>query len=453
MVEFEVLTMGKIALYAAAKKFADFKSALDFVCELRNAGSKFSLERIGKFAAGFGNPHLKYPVIHVAGTNGKGSVCAMLERILRGCGLKTGMFTSPHLVNLGERIQINRIEFPRKEIVVGLESLREVADRIFDPLDKPSYPSFFEYMTIMAFNAFAAAKVDAAVVEVGLGGRLDSTNIVLPDICAITSIGLDHTALLGDTYAKIAAEKAGIIKRGIPVVCGIVPDEAFSVIKAKAAEMDAPFYDVRDYYPDENSMPTTSLYGKFQRRNAAVSLLCAELLKKRAAESKASAIFKKIDSQIAKESLMEVSWAARWQRIELANGATLILDSSHNEEGARTLESNLQTLGFKPIIAVGVLGKERAVPLFKVISKYAKKILLLVPHEPRALDFASLKECIGECDVPICECAIKDVFQADFHCPYAQNGETIVSTGSIYLAGEVLAALSSRLPDGLNDHI
>ena len=190
-----------------AKEISDFQSALDFVCDLRNAGSKFSLDRIAKFAEAFGNPHLKYPVIHVAGTNGKGSVCAMLERILRAHGLKTGMFTSPHLVNLGERVQINREELSRAEILRRIQALRKVADGIFNPSERASYPSFFEYMTVLAFAAFADAKVDAAVVEVGLGGRLDSTNIVRPDICAITSIGLDHTSILGDTYAQIAAEK------------------------------------------------------------------------------------------------------------------------------------------------------------------------------------------------------------------------------------------------------
>lgn len=437
-----------------AKEISDFQSALDFVCDLRNAGSKFSLDRIAKFVEAFGNPHLKYPVIHVAGTNGKGSVCAMLERILRAHGLKTGMFTSPHLVNLGERVQINREELSRAEILRRIQALRKVADGIFNPSERASYPSFFEYMTVLAFAAFADAKADAAVVEVGLGGRLDSTNIVRPDICAITSIGLDHTSILGDTYAQIAAEKAGIIKESVPIVCGFVPDEAFDVIKAVADEKGAPFYDVRDYFSCDASLPETSLYGKFQRRNAAVALLCAEILKERAACGKSAGVFERLDLNVAKKALKDVSWAARWQKIKLSNGATLILDSSHNEEGARTLESNLRGLGVeKPTIAVGVLGEERAVPLFKVISKYAGKILLLVPHEPRALNFEALKKCIGKCDVPILECEVGEVFKPGWNCAYAGAGETIVSTGSIYLAGEVLAALQGVSPDGLSDRI
>lgn len=433
---------------------ADFQSALDFVCALRNAGSKFSLDRIRKFAEAFGNPHLKYPVIHVAGTNGKGSVCAMIERILRAGGAKTGMFTSPHLVNIGERVQINRRELSRAEILLRIRSLREIADKIFDPSDRAAYPSFFEYMTLLAFCAFAEAKVDAAVVEVGLGGRLDSTNIVSPDICAITSIGLDHTALLGGTCEKIAAEKAGIIKKSVPVVCGFVPDSAFGVIRARAEEVGAPFYDVRDYFPDENSLPETSLFGKFQRRNAAVALLCARVLRGRADRGGSAKIFSILDESSARRALLDVSWPARWQKIPLANGSTLILDSSHNEEGARTLECNLRSLGGeKPVIAVGVLGEERAVPLFKVISKYAKKILLLVPREPRALNFEALKKCVGDCGVPIEECEVGEVFRPGRRCPYVGAGETIVSTGSIYLAGEVLAALSGTTPDGLSDRI
>lgn len=431
---------------------ADFQSALDFVCDLRNAGSKFSLDRIRKFAEAFGNPHLKYPVIHVAGTNGKGSVCAMLERILRARGVKTGMFTSPHLVSIGERIQINRRELSRGEILRRIRSIRETADKIFDPSDRAAYPSFFEYMTVLAFCAFAEAKVDAAVVEVGLGGRLDSTNIVSPDICVITSIGLDHTALLGGTCEKIAAEKAGIIKKSVPVVCGFVPDEAFGVIRARAEEVGAPFYDVRDYFPDENSLPETSLFGKFQRRNAAVALLCARVLRGRADMGESAKIFSLLDESSARRALLDVSWAARWQKIPLANGATLILDSSHNEEGARTLECNLRSLGGeKPVIAVGVLGEERAVPLFKVISKYAKKILLLVPRQPRALGFGELRKCAGGCNAPIEECEVEKLFKNGFKCPAVGKGETIVSTGSIYLAGEILAALSGKIPDGLSD--
>ena len=434
--------------------FADVDSALDFVYALRNAGSKFSLDRIAKFARAFGNPQEKYPVIHGAGTNGKGSVCAMLERILRECGLKTGMFTSPHLIRIGERVQINRTELSEDEFLRRIGRLREVADEIFDPSDIADYPSFFEYMTVLGFAEFADAKVDAAVIEVGLGGRLDSTNIVSPDICAITSIGLDHTALLGDTYAKIAAEKAGIIKRGVPVVCGFVPDEAREVIAARAAELDAPFYDVREYFPDDESLPETSLFGIFQRRNAAVAVLCSRILRGRAEAGKAAAVFGKIGADAVRRALRDVSWAARWQKIPLANGATLILDASHNEEGARTLESNLKTLGGeKPVVAVGVLGEERARPLFSVISKYAREILLLVPDQPRALDFRALKNCIGECGVPIRECKVGEVFQKGFKSPFVKSGETIISTGSIYLAGEVLCALKNDKSDGLSDLI
>ena len=237
-------------------------------------------------------------------------------------------------------------------------------------------------------------------------------------------------------------------------MCGFVPKEAFGVIRARAEKVGAPFYDVRGYFPDEGSLPETSLFGKFQRRNAAVALLCARVLRERAVRGESAKIFSVLDENSSRRALLDVSWAARWQKIPLANGATLILDSSHNEEGARTLECNLRSLGGeKPVIAVGVLGEERAVPLFKVISKHAKKILLLVPREPRALNFAALKKCVGDCGAPVEECEVGKVFRPGNECPYVGSGETIVSTGSIYLAGEILAALSGTLPDGLSDRI
>ena len=426
----------------------------DFLFALRNAGSKYSLERIEKFCEKLGCPQNDFPKIHVAGTNGKGSVCAMLEAILRASGLNVGMFTSPHLTYLGERIQINRLPINKERLIDLSVELKACADSIFPTGDMELYPSFFEFMTAMAFLDFSRNKVDCAVVEVGLGGRLDSTNIITPELSVITSIGLDHVQMLGATIPEIAREKAGIIKQGVPVVCGFLPDEAMSEVERIAKEKNAPLYKVADYFPNDDALPKTSLFGYYQRRNAGVALLCARVLRERAQKGEVAQTFANLTDDIAKEALQSVMWSARWQTINLANGARLILDASHNDEGARNLESNLAELcadGLRPIITVGVLGEDRAVPLLRVIAKYAKKIILLQPNQPRALPFDALKKCLGECNVPVETAKVDDIYKAGNICTCASPTDTVISTGSIYLAGEVLASISGSGVDGLQD--
>lgn len=432
----------------------DFSKTENFLYALRNAGSKYSLDRMRRFLSAIGNPQNAYPCIHVAGTNGKGSVCAMLDSILRASGLKTGLFTSPHLVRLGERVQVNRRVMGESELIDSIARLKKVADGIFDFADQPNYPSFFEYMTCLAFDEFAKESVDCAVVEVGLGGRLDSTNILEnPAVCAITSIGLDHTQILGKTISDIAAEKAGIIKEGSDVVCGFLPEEAMAVVERAAARKHATLYKAGAFYPTDAALPHTALFGLYQRRNAAVASIIAHVLARRAKEGKISGVFSNITDRSISDGLGSVVWAGRWQRISLEGGATLIIDSSHNEEGAKTLESNLKTLSEKPVIALGILGEERAHPILEVACKYAKKIILLVPDQPRALGFESLMACMPRgVKLPPVECAkVGDIYLAGNRCSAVSAGETIVSTGSIYLAGEVIAAISAQNCDNLQD--
>lgn len=425
----------------------DFKAMEEFLFELRNAGSKFSLERIEALCAALGEPQKKFRSVHVAGTNGKGSCCAMIDAILRAAGLKTGMFTSPHLVYLGERIQIGRTPISKKNLMSCAARVRAVCDDIFKGAARADYPSFFEFMTAVAFLHFAGENVGAAVVEVGLGGRLDSTNIITPEVSVITSIGLDHTEYLGNTIAEIAAEKAGIIKPGVPVVAGFLPDEAMRVVEQTAARKGAELLKAADYFTAEN-LPKTSLEGGFQRRNAAVASLCAKALRRK------GGAFKNIGDEEIARGLQSAQWAARWQKIQLANGATLILDASHNEEGARALEENLASLaaaGVRPAIAVGVLGESRARPILEVVAKYAREIFLLVPNQPRATGFETLERLL-KTSAPVRRASVEELFGGGV-CRFAKAGETIVSTGSIYLAGEVLSALGGSRPDGLSDII
>ena len=196
-----------------------FQLTCDYLYSLRNKGSKYGLARTEAFLAKIGNPERAFPVIHVAGTNGKGSVCAMLEALYRQNRYKTGFFNSPHLIHLGERIQINREPLSEDAILDWVDTFKSSAEALAH--ESPELePTFFEYMAAMAFAAFARAKVDLALIETGLGGRLDATNVVDPELSIITSISLDHTDLLGDTLSAIAREKGGIIKQSKPVLFG-----------------------------------------------------------------------------------------------------------------------------------------------------------------------------------------------------------------------------------------
>ena len=197
--------------------------------------------------AHFGHPHRKFKTIHIAGTNGKGSCSHTLAAILQSAGYKVGLYTSPHLVDFRERIRINGAPIPKEEVIRFVKEERD----FFEPL----HPSFFELATAMAFQYFAKEQIDIAVIEVGLGGRLDCTNIITPELSIITNISFDHVQFLGDTLSKIASEKAGIIKPGIPVVIGEANDETRPVFEQKATEINAPIY----FAEDEGWIQTSSL--------------------------------------------------------------------------------------------------------------------------------------------------------------------------------------------------
>jgi dihydrofolate synthase/folylpolyglutamate synthase len=406
---------------------------------LRNRGSKYGIERMQVFAGALGHPERRYPVIHVAGTNGKGSVCAMLEGIYRRAGYRTGLFTSPHLVRLGERVQVNRRPLADAQIEAYVDRLRTVGEKLAlkDPLD---HPTFFEFMAGMAFLHFADERVDVAVLETGLGGRLDATNVVDPEVSVITSIGLDHTDILGHTLAAIAGEKAGIIKPGRPVVIGCLPPEAEAVIRETAAARGCVVHSVREVFGAEENFPETNLEGDFQRRNAAVASLVVRLLQGRFPVTQA----------VAEAALQEVDWAGRWQRVRLADGRLLVLDSSHNPEGASALAHNLSHLvaqtGRKPVILTGVLGEERAAALLPVMTRHARGLVLLQPEQPRALTPEQLRTFIPA-DFPgeVSTGTVAGLFPAPGQCVAGGPDDTLVVAGSIYLVGEICARL---FPDG-----
>jgi len=227
---------------------AGYRALVERLFALKPRGRSLGIDRMRPFAAALGHPERKVPVLHVAGTNGKGSVAAMLEAILRSAGWRVGLYTSPHLVHLGERVQVNRERLTEEEIMAFARELGPVAERIAREKGDELRPSFFEWMTAMAFLQFERQRCDVAVVEVGLGGEFDGTNIVDPELSVITSIGLDHCEWLGDSIEGIARAKAGIIKPGRPVVMGRIPAEAERVVRETAEQRGARCVSVREVF-------------------------------------------------------------------------------------------------------------------------------------------------------------------------------------------------------------
>ena len=225
--------------------FTDYASVQDYLFSLKPRGVKFGIDRMQSWIERLGHPERACPCIHITGTNGKGSTAAMLESILRAAGWKVGLYTSPHLVRLGERVQVNREILTEDQIIRYTNELRPIAEDV-SRLNPDDHPSFFEFMTAMAFWQFARKRCDISIIEVGMGGRLDATNVVLPEISVITSISLDHCEILGDTVEKIAYEKAGIIKPGRPVVLGHVPPGAEVVIREVAEKCGSQVYTIRE---------------------------------------------------------------------------------------------------------------------------------------------------------------------------------------------------------------
>jgi dihydrofolate synthase/folylpolyglutamate synthase len=422
---------------------AGYPAIQDYLFSLKTAGVKFGVDRMRLLSAEIGHPERIVPCVHVAGTNGKGSVSAMLEAILRSSGKRTGLYTSPHLVRLGERVQVDRRILSEKEIIGFVGELQPIADRLAASGGPGDRPTFFEFMTAMAFLQFARSRCEFSVIEVGLGGRLDATNIVEPELSVITSIGMDHCDMLGNTLESIAGEKAGIIKEGRPVVIGRLPPQAEAAVRGVAASKGSRVVSVREEFGEDVARyPRTNLECDYQRWNAATATLAARLLPSGYGISATS-----IDS-----GLSSVDWPGRWQRTNLG-GRLTILDASHNPEGATVLDSNLAKLrdetGRSPIAIVGALGEMRARPLLEVLCRHSHEIHLVVPNQSRASTFSELEALVpksfgGKTN----RSTVEGLFPAPGICTAGGSDDVIVMTGSIYLLGEVLSRLEPQRGKG-----
>ncbi len=426
----------------------DYAATQDYLFSLKAKGVKFGIDRMRLLTASIGHPERATPAIHLAGTNGKGSVAAMLEAIFSSAGWRTGLYTSPHLVKLGERVQVARHLLTEDEIVAYTRELLPIAESVSHG-SPDDHPSFFEFMTAMAFLQFARKRCDIAIIETGLGGRLDATNVVTPEVAVITSIGLDHCDMLGDTLEQIAAEKAGIIKPGKPVVIGRLPPEAEVVIRGVAAGQGAPVHSVREVFGEDTAgYPTTVFEGDHQRWNAATAVLVARCF---------DAHWRLTDDVVAR-GLRDARWPGRWQRT-MIGGRPLILDASHNPEGAGTLDAQLRRLvtdtGRGPVVVTGVLGAARARPLLETISRYAAEIHLVMPQQSRASSFEELEALVPKTFAGrIARTTVAEVFPDANTCTVGGPTDTVVVTGSIYLLGEVMARIEparGRIESRLQD--
>ena len=394
---------------------------LEFLYSLRNQGSKFGIERMQEFCERLQNPQFSFPSIHLAGTNGKGSVCTMLDSIYRSHGYKVGLFTSPHLIELGERIRVNGklLSFP--QIEEWTDQLMPVFKTMKEK-DPEMRPTFFELMTAIAFLEFKKQKVDVAIIETGLGGRLDSTNVLDPLISVITTVGFDHCEMLGDKLGQIASEKAGIIKTGKPVVIGWLKQAAREVVIERAGKLNAPVHLLDE--ETEVELPQTNLAGSFQRRNAALAQKTVQLL---------NSTFP-VEQPIIKEALQSVKFPGRWQKISKA--PTLIVDACHNGEGAVASRELWERLPSHTEVWFAACGEERAEDVLIPLLQYVQKITLFEIDQPRA------------CTHPLLQKKIKNFsgivkFAQEKDIPHLRQqlspNSFVLITGSIYLIASVLS--------------
>jgi dihydrofolate synthase/folylpolyglutamate synthase len=405
-----------------------YSEAIQFLYGLRLFGAKFGLDNSFKLAELTGNPQNQLRFVHVAGTNGKGSTCAMLESIYRAAGLRVGMFTSPHLVSFRERVQISRQFISEADVVRHVGQLKPLLAEFPDE----HHPTFFEAVTIMALSYFAERKCELVIWETGLGGRLDATNIVVPLASVITNIGIEHSEWLGDTVEKIAAEKAGIIKPATPVVASATPGHGLEVIRAVAQERHSPLTVVEPAQASEPplDMIDLPLHGPHQRLNAALAVSTVRVLSAQIP----------VNDTAVRAGLAKVEWPGRMQRIQTDSGQTVLLDGAHNPDGADALRVALEEEfpGAKPLIVFGVFRDKDSSSMCHSLAPLAGRILLTPVHSERTEDPAKLVAACRESNphVPIEVCSsLAEALQKAAKVPF------VVIAGSLYLVGEAMELL------------
>jgi dihydrofolate synthase/folylpolyglutamate synthase len=404
----------------------NYAEAVQFLYGLRLFGAKFGLENTFKLAALAGNPQEKLRFIHVAGTNGKGSTCAMLESIYRASGLRVGLFTSPHLVSFRERIQVNRQLISESEVVRLVAELQPW----FKQFPAGHHPTFFEVVTVMALKFFAGQQCNLVIWETGLGGRLDATNIVTPLASVITNIALDHEQWLGDTLEKIAAEKAGIIKPSVPVVTAADEPEALAVIEKIARLKNAPLGIVtaRDTETRLAGTLAPPLLGDHQKLNAALARATVEILQNQIP----------VSVEKIRAGLADINWPGRLQLVQGPNGQKILLDGAHNVAGAKVLRAALKgtaEAGAPITLVLGVLQDKDWRHICATLAPLAARIFTVPVANDRAANADDLAAACRAANPPAEIAACASLAGA---LKKSAGDAFVVITGSLYLVGEAL---------------
>jgi len=450
------------------------------------ASNKFDLAHMRVLLAAMDHPERAFPSVLIAGTNGKGSTAATLASILRASGLKTGLYTSPHLVRINERIRINGGEISDDRFAGLHAEVDRVAERLVESGELPWHPSFFEMMTAIAFADFAREKVDIAVLEVGMGGRLDATNVVEPMVSVITDISLDHQKFLGNTVGEIAREKAGIVRRGGVVVTLPQQPQANDVIGNTILDMDAIGVSAVQYVPpvspgsadyflpsrssekpltaenaerpaenaeDSNALASyryplqvmgkqitveSRLVGRHQLRNVALAIAAAEELHKKGLEG--------ITPESIERGIRETRWPGRLQVVRAhADWPEMVFDVAHNPAGAWALRSALsERYDDRPLIFVFGAMRDKAISeMTEILFPLAARVIATRPENPRAAAAEEIREAASRTDNEIE--AVSGVRAAlERAREGSRKGSVIVVTGSIYLVGEAMRLLGIR---------
>ncbi len=417
-----------------------YPATVQFLYSLQQHGIKLGLETIRALLARVGDPHRRYPVLHIGGTNGKGSTAAMTASMLQAAGHRVGLYTSPHLIDFRERVRVDGVMIPEARVSELVEALRVAAT-------PDLAPTFFEFTTALAFQYFAECRVDVAVLEVGLGGRFDATNVVTPLASAITTIGLDHEAYLGSTLEAIAFEKAGIIKPGVPVVLGRMEASAQWVIEKHAVTVAAPVYlldrDFRSDGPSTADCEYTGLMrrythlhcpleGRFQLDNLACALVLVEL----AHEGGVT-----VPEVAVRAGLRQVAWEGRVEVIGQA--PTVMVDGAHNPAAARVLAEYLAEWrrarpGSRITLIVGMMRDKHPREFLAPLLPTADRLILTQADLPRAATGSELRALLLE-EAPAARVAATPADAMALAKRSAAPSDLICVTGSLMLVGEIKA--------------
>ena len=441
--------------YEAALEYLFSATDYEKMRRVRYNADTFSLDRMYRLLERLGSPHRRLRTVHVAGTKGKGSTAALVHAVAMACGLTAGLYTSPHLVDIRERIRVGHDDIPPQDLAALIEAARPHVDRMRAEADAPT---FFEIFTALAFGHFSAAGVDVAVVEVGLGGRLDATNVVVPDVSVITAISLDHTLQLGETVAAIAAEKAGIVKPAVPAVSQPQPPDAMAVVEDACRAAGAPLALVgRDvtytWSPAEEAgrlgcrvtvgTPGATygplfvpLMGEHQAVNAAAAVAAAE---------RCGPIAERLTPDVVREGFRQVRWAGRMEH--LPGRPDMVLDGAHNRS---SMERLMEALGRhfpdrRVVIVFGSAADKDVDGMLGVLAERVPEapIVFTQTDNPRAAEPADLAERFRARGGTGGQAAGGVAGALDAAAKKAAPDGLVVVCGSLYLVGEVKARLAA----------